>query len=84
MYALQVNDELYGESRDKLMERLAVNKIQTRPVWYPNHIQKPYLNEFNYKIENALFLYTSTINIPCSVNLSSDDINNVIGALTNE
>ena len=39
---LQINNKVYNEDRESLMEKLEKNKIQSRPVWKLNHEQKPY------------------------------------------
>ena len=51
MNLLQIDEEAYGEDREELMQRLDENGIQTRPVWGLNHLQKPYQDCQNYKIE---------------------------------
>ncbi|MDY6826528.1 MAG: LegC family aminotransferase [Bacillota bacterium] len=56
LYALQVGKE-YNKTRDELMEYLEEHGIQTRPVWYLNHMQRPYKNNYSYEIEHALKLY---------------------------
>jgi len=81
MYALQIDKEIYGKDREELMKYLWDHKIQTRPVWYLNHLQKPYKNCQTYKIEKAVELLGKTLNIPCSVNLRYEDIKTVIGLL---
>lgn len=81
MYALQIDKEIYGKDREQLMDFLESNKIQTRPVWYLNHLQKEYLKCQTYKIENAEKLLSNTLNIPCSVNLEAHQMDKVIGKL---
>lgn len=73
MYSLQIDKEIYGKGMEELMEYLRVNNIQTRPIWYLNHLQKPYKDCQNYKIEKANKLWKKTLNIPCSINLTKDD-----------
>jgi perosamine synthetase len=77
-YSLVVDKEKFGISRDQLLQKLLDNSIQSRPVWYPNHLQKPYLNCQRYCIEKANWYYDKVINIPCSSNLSVEEIKNVI------
>ena len=60
-----------------LMEVLHVNNIQTRPIWYLNHEQKPYLSCQNYKIEKAYYYFHRILNLPCSSNLTSLDVQKV-------
>ena len=81
MYALQIDKNIYKEDREELMSCLSIHKIQTRPVWYLNHLQKPYKDCQNYKIEKALELLEKTLNIPCSVNLKKQDIERILEVL---
>lgn len=78
MYCLQIDKDIYGKGREELMRHLADNKIQTRPVWQLNHLQKPYDKCQSYKIERALKMLEITLNIPCSVNLAGDQIKEVV------
>jgi len=81
MYEMQIDKEIYGKDREELMTCLFEQKIQTRPVWYLNHLQKPYKDCQNYKIEKAIELWEKTLNIPCSVNLTNESINKVMETL---
>ena len=81
MYDLQIDKDIYGKDREELMQYLSKKGIQTRPVWYLNHLQKPYKDCQNYKIEKAIELWEKTLNIPCSVNLSNESINKVLETL---
>ncbi|MFZ1985990.1 MAG: DegT/DnrJ/EryC1/StrS family aminotransferase [Desulfatitalea sp.] len=83
MYALRIDDKRYGKSREELMAHLAAQGIQTRPVWHLNHLQRPYLNCQQYRIEKAYRLHAMTLNIPCSVGLSEKDILYVVEKLNN-
>lgn len=83
MYAIQINRDVYGKDREQIMKYLAENRIQTRPVWYLNHLQKPYSSFQTYKIKKAYELLESTLNIPCSVNLENLDINYIAEVLRN-
>ncbi len=76
-YALQIDKEKYGKDREELMKYLDENGIQTRPVWYLNHLQKPYKENQLYRIEKALELWKKTLNLPCSVGLKRQEINDI-------
>ena len=67
-----------AKERDCLIEFMAKNKIQTRPVWKLIHTLKPYENCQAYNIEKAIYYYDRIVNIPCSTNLTENDINRVI------
>jgi len=80
-YCLRIDREKYGLGRDELMKCLNDNRIQTRPVWELNHRQKMYTDCEIFKIENALRLWETTLNIPCSSNLDKKIIKRIICAL---
>lgn len=73
-YALYVDKERFGESRETLMHRLIENGVQCRPVWKLTHTQRPYANMQSYKIEKAYDYEKNVLNIPCSTNLAEDDV----------
>lgn len=81
MYALRLHSDRYGMDRDSLIAALQEAGIQVRPVWYPNHLQKPYQGCQAYRIEHAMALFGETVNIPCSVGLTESDRDAVIRAL---
>lgn len=81
MYALQIDPAVYGKDREQLMEYLKGEGVQTRPVWYLNHLQVPFRECRNYRIEKAFQLLEATLSIPCSANLSESDIDFVADRL---
>ena len=83
MYPMLVDEETYGLNRDKLLKRLASHKIQTRPVWHLNHLQKPYVKCLAYKIDNAFDLVSRTLELPCSVSLTDENISFIAEKLRN-
>jgi len=82
-YCLQIDEDRYGMDRNGLMERLASRNIQARPVWELNHRQKMYRDSQAYKIEKAIELWKDTLNIPCSVNITEEEITRVTEVLKN-
>ena len=81
LYALQVRKGEFRKIREEIMSFLEERGIETRPVWYLNHLQKPYRGCQAYKVERALELLESTLNIPSSVGLSDAQINHVVESL---
>ncbi len=77
-YALIVQPEI----KDALMKYFGEHQVQVRPIWGLIHEQKPYANCQVYKIEMAKHLFDTVINIPCSTNLTFEDIDYVVGVLT--
>lgn len=81
-YALYV-DENYQLNRDEIITYLATKKVQVRPIWGLISEQKPYLGSQTYKIEKAKTYLKHVVNIPCSSNLSIDDVRYVVDCLKN-
>lgn len=69
--------------KDILIKKLTKKNIQTRSMWLPIHLQKKYIEYERYKISKSIELFNSSINIPCSTNLSSDQMNKVTSILLN-
>ena len=80
-YSVIVDKEKYGIDRDELLRKLNNENIQTRPLWRLIHKQRPYLNNQTYRIEKAYFYEENLINIPCSSNLSEEDVGVVLKKL---
>lgn len=79
-YALYVEQE-YALNRDQIIKYLASKKIQARPIWGLISDQKPYQGSQTYIIEKAKDYLDKVINIPCSSNLTREDVNYVISCL---
>lgn len=79
-YSLECGDE-YPLNRDKIIEHLSTNGIQSRPIWGLISEQKPYLNDQIYRIEKARYFLERIVNIPCSSNLTKEDVLYVIKCL---
>ena len=77
-YSLKIDKEKYGIGRDELLQKLVDAGIQTRPIWGLIHQQKPYSACQNYKIEKALYYYDRILNLPCSSNLTEEEVYQVI------
>lgn len=67
--------------KKELIDKLSENQIQVRPIWGLIHEQKPYFECENYKIKKAKYYNDRIINIPCSSNLSQDDVLEVAEAI---
>ena len=58
-------------------KKLLEKKIQTRLIWKPNHLQKKYKKNQNYKIINSNKLYNSCLCIPSSAGLNVKQLNKI-------
>ena len=79
-YGLYIEDS-FKLNRDELISYLASHKIQTRPIWGLINEQKPYLYNQSYEIDKAKDYLKHVVNIPCSSNLSVEDVFIVIECL---
>lgn len=77
-YSLIVEKNVFGLSNEELMLKLNDLGIQTRPIWGLIHKQKPYLKSQSYLIEKAEDYANLVLNLPCSTNLNSEDVDYVI------
>ena len=81
MNLLQIQSPVNGADREVLMTRLNENGIQTRPVWALNHLQKPYNDCQNYRIELANKLVYNSLCLPSSVNIRNSQIQYILKTL---
>lgn len=77
-YALYIDGE---QDIQVIMDKLQEKQIQTRPIWGLIHEQKPYIGTETYKIESAVHYAKHVINIPCSTNLSEEDVRYVAACI---
>lgn len=80
-YSLLVDKEKYGLNKDELLIKLNEVGIQTRPIWGLIHQQKPYVNNEVYMMEKSLWYYDRILNIPCSTNLTEEEVDIVVEKL---
>ncbi|MYL69829.1 LegC family aminotransferase [Halobacillus litoralis] len=73
--------ESYGLHRHQLIESLGNKKIQARPIWDLIHQQKPYRDNQAYEIDQAKVYLNKIVNVPCSSNLSSEDVHYIVESL---
>jgi perosamine synthetase len=71
----------HRQERDLLLEHFSSKGIQARPLWFLNHLQKPYKHCKAYRVDTALDLYDRLVNIPCSVSLTETEIREVVAAM---
>lgn len=79
-YSFAINSSS-ASIRDNLIKYLNDNRIQARPIWKLNHTQKPFLNFKSMQCPNADLYYNQIVNLPCSSNLTPDDVKIVCDVL---
>lgn len=65
----------------ELIDRLGETGIQARPIWGLIHRQKPYAGALTYEIQKAEEYAGRVVNLPCSTNLTEQDVDAVVTAL---
>jgi len=80
-YSLLINNDIYPLRVKEIIPYLKEKNIQVRPIWNLIHTQKPYRESRAYKIDRANYYLENVINIPCSSNLTEEEVNYVINVL---
>lgn len=65
----------------RVMDGLEARGIGSRPIWMLIHTLKPYRGARAYRIEKAPWYRDRVLNIPCSTNLTEDDVRRVAAAV---
>lgn len=77
-YSLVLDKEKVSLDIREIIQKLQEQGIQTRPIWGLIHEQKPYENAVTYEIEKANYYSERIINIPCSTQLTKEEIEEVV------
>jgi len=76
-YSIIVDEKEFRITRNEFVTELEKHHIQARPLWGLIHLQKPYKNMETYQIERAYYYADGLLNIPCSTNLTEQDVHYV-------
>lgn len=80
-YSLYLDQTNYN--KQQLIAYLKAHNIQSRPIWGLISNQRPYVNCRAYRIDKAIDYFNKVVNIPCSTNLTENDIDYVISTILN-
>src|ERR1700730_9387489 len=84
LYAILVQEEDCGKSRDQLVEHFTRNRIGTGVHYTPVHLHPFYRKTFGYKegdFPNAEWIGKGTVSLPLSAKLTDEDVQDVASAL---
>ncbi len=84
LYAINVDNERCGMSRDEFMHRLQLLNIGTGVHYMGVHLHRYYRERFGFRPEdfpNATWISERTVSLPLSPKLSDDDVGDVIDAV---
>lgn len=51
--------------------------IEVRPIWHANHLQEPFKNAYTFKIEHAPMQIETSLCLPSSVGLSTEEFSRI-------
>lgn len=74
-------DDTFPMTRQELFTYLNDHKVQTRPIWGLIHEQKPFEGFETYEIDRARDWQKRILNLPCSTNLTSQEVDRVLELL---
>ena len=81
-YAVELPIEKMDCDLKTVIEELQNQReVQTRPIWGLIHEQRPYRNALIYQIEKADYYSQRIINIPCSTQLTMQEMELVVEAI---
>ena len=80
-YSLLLNRDKIKRPIREIIAALEEKDIQTRAIWGLINEQKPYEGEATYQLEKAPYYAERILNLPCSTNLSKEDIDYVAAAV---
>ena len=79
---LIINKRKYGLSKNKIIKKFSQKGIETRSVWYPNHLQKPFKKYQRFEIKNSAKIFSSCLCLPSSFGLKKNDQKKIIKLLS--
>lgn len=73
-YSFVIDKNKVTKTVPEIIDTLREQGIQSRPIWGLIHEQLPYKGAAAYQIEKASYYSERVINLPCSTNITEDEI----------
>ena len=77
-YSLEIDKEKISVSMRDIITALEKRGVQTRAIWGLINEQIPYENELTYKLECAPYYAERILNLPCSTQITTEEIEYVV------
>ena len=77
-YSLRINRAKVKASMREIITALEEHGVQTRAIWGLIHEQKPYREAHTYQVEKALDYSKCILNLPCSTQITEEEIAYVV------
>ena len=81
---LFIDKKKYKLSNKKIIKKFENEGIETRSVWFPNHLQKPFKNFQKYELDNSKKIYEKCICLPSSFDLNKKKQLKILNSLLNK
>lgn len=81
LYSVLIDEELLGIDRNRLREVLETHGIETRPFFYPMHVQPAFAAYRNGHFPVTDWLSARGLNLPTSNDISLADVDRVCGVI---
>lgn len=78
-YSLEINRDMVGGTIQDVVAQLEERGVQTRPIWGLIHEQEPYKDDLAYMVEKAQYYSSCILNVPCSTQITKEEIAYVAG-----
>ena len=75
---LVVDKKKYGLSKNQIIKRFATRSIETRSLWFPNHLQKPFKLYESFDVKNSSKMFNSCLCLPSSYSLKRKEQKKII------
>ena len=72
---LEIQKKISKKKLFQIIKYLKKNKIEVRPIWYPNHLQKQFKSCQRYKLKNINQIYINRLCLPSSPQLTKKQQN---------
>jgi perosamine synthetase len=84
LFTIRVDESRFGMGSRELLRRLARSRIQTRPLWQPLHLSRPFHGSTVYAFGVAEEVAATALSLPSSSGLTDDAQATVIEAVLRE
>jgi perosamine synthetase len=81
LYSIVVDEQRASANRDHLATGLADYGIETRPFFYPLHVQPPYQSDESNEYPVTSWLATRGLSLPTANNIRLEDVDRVCDAI---
>ncbi len=78
-YSLKINRDRIKNSMREIITALEKKEIETRAIWALINEQRPYQDEITYRLEKAPYYAERILNLPCSTQITEEEIRYVAG-----